>query len=94
MTRSIAYRSDQDAALYDPATIWLHWTTVGLIAIFWVIAQSDDWLPRGPLRTGIWSIHVTLGFAAGLVLLSRVAWRALFGRVLPPSALHADRAKQ
>lgn len=70
---------------YDPATIWLHWMTVGLIVVLWVIGQTGDWFPRGSLRTGIWSIHVTLGFATAFVLLTRIAWRAHFGRVLPPA---------
>jgi cytochrome b561 len=70
---------------YDPTTIWLHWITVGLIVALWVIGQTGDWFPRGPLRTGIWSIHVTLGFATVVVLLTRIAWRAHFGRILPPA---------
>jgi cytochrome b561 len=70
---------------YDLPTIWLHWTTAGLIAVLWVIGQTADWAPRGPFRTGLWSIHVVLGFITGFVLLTRVAWRAHFGRVLPPA---------
>lgn len=70
---------------YDPTTIWLHWITVGLIVALWVIGQTGDLVPRGPFRTGIWSVHVTLGFLTGFVLLTRVAWRALFGRVLRPA---------
>ncbi len=68
---------------YDPTTIWLHWTTVGLIVVLWGIGQMTDLVPHGALRSGIWSIHVTLGFITGLVLLTRIAWRANFGRVLP-----------
>jgi cytochrome b561 len=70
---------------YDTTTIWLHWTTVGLIVILWTIGQTADWLPRGPARSGLWSTHVLLGFVIGFVLLTRVAWRARFGRVLPPA---------
>jgi cytochrome b561 len=79
-------------ARYDLTTIWLHWATVGLIAVLWVIGQTADWLPRGPLRTGLWSIHVILGLVTGFVLVTRVAWRAHLGRVLPPAdtgMLHA-----
>ncbi len=77
--------SSSAVARYDPTTIWLHWVTVGLIVALWVIGQTGDWFPRGQLRNGIWSIHVTLGFATILVLLTRIAWRAEFGRVLPPA---------
>jgi cytochrome b561 len=76
---------DSNTERYDPTTIWLHWITVGLIVALWVIGQTGDLVPRGPFRTGIWSVHVTLGFLTGFVLLTRVAWRALFGRVLRPA---------
>lgn len=72
-------------ARYDPTTIWLHWTMAGLIVVLWVIGQTADWAPRGPFRTGLWSVHVLLGFATGFVLLMRITWRAHFGRVLPPA---------
>jgi cytochrome b561 len=70
---------------YDSTTIWLHWITVALVVVLWVIGQTGDLAPRGPARTGVWSIHVTLGLATALVLLTRIAWRAHFGRVLPPA---------
>ncbi len=70
---------------YDPTTIWLHWTTVGLIIVLWLIGQTADLVPRGPIRAGLWSIHVAFGFITAFVLLTRVAWRAHFGRELPPA---------
>jgi cytochrome b561 len=76
---------ESDAGRYDPTTIWLHWTTVGLIVVLWSIGQTADLLPRGPFRAGVWSIHVTLGLVTAFVLLTRIAWRAHFGRVLPPA---------
>ena len=74
-----------DAGRYDPTTIWLHWTTVGLIVVLWAIGQTADLLPDGSLRAGVWSIHVALGLVTALVLLTRIAWRAHFGRILPPA---------
>lgn len=85
MVMSSQHRSGSDVACYDPITIWLHWLTVGLIVALWMIGQTADWAPRGPLRTSLWSFHVMLGFATGFVLLTRIAWRAHFGRVLPPA---------
>lgn len=70
---------------YDPTTIWLHWTMVGLVIALWVIGQTADWVPRGPFRTGLWSVHVLLGFTTGFAFLTRIAWRAHFGRALPPA---------
>ena len=74
-----------DAGRYDPTTIWLHWTTVGLIVVLWAIGQTADLLPRGSFRSSVWSIHVVLGLVTAFVLLTRVAWRAHFGRILAPA---------
>lgn len=74
-----------ELARYDRTTIWLHWITVALIAVLWTIGMTADLLPRGPLRSAVWSVHVLLGIAIAYVLITRVAWRAQFGRVLPPA---------
>jgi hypothetical protein len=50
------------AERYDATTVWLHWITVALIVVLWVIGQTGDLVPRGPFRTGVWSTHVVLGF--------------------------------
>lgn len=68
---------------YDRTTIALHWATAVLVAVLWIIGQSADWLPRGPVRLGYWSAHVVLGFALAAVLVGRLAWRAGAGRRLP-----------
>ncbi|OKO72864.1 cytochrome B561 [Bradyrhizobium sp. AS23.2] len=73
------------AKRYDATTVWLHWITVALVVALWVIGQTGDLFPRGPLRTGVWSTHVMLGFLTAFVLVTRVAWRAHFGRVLAPA---------
>jgi cytochrome b561 len=83
MTSQLPRKSD--AGRYDPTTIWLHWTTVGLIVVLWAIGQTADLLPRDSFRAGAWSIHVALGLVTALVLLTRIAWRAHFGRILPPA---------
>lgn len=77
------YRNTASNGSYDLTTIWLHWTTVGLVAILWLIGQTADWIPSGPVRTGIWSIHVVLGLATAIVLLTRIVWRMHFGLALP-----------
>lgn len=70
---------------YDSATIWLHWVVVGLIVALWVIGQTAGLLPRGPFRSSLWFVHIVLGYITGVVLLMRVTWRALFGRILTPA---------
>ena len=49
------------------------------------MGQTGDLVPRGLLRTGVWSTHVVLGFFTAFVLVTRVAWRARFGHVVPPA---------
>jgi cytochrome b561 len=48
------------------------------------LVLTADCLPRGPLRSGVWSAHVILDYALALVPSTRIAWQAHFGRVLPP----------
>jgi cytochrome b561 len=70
---------------YDAATIWLHWLTVALVAILWILGQVTAWLPRGPFRLGVRSTHVVLGLTLVLVLATQILWRAGFGSALPPA---------
>ena len=70
---------------YDATTIRLHWLTVGLIAILWILGQVTGWLPRGPFRLGVWSTHVVLGLILAVVLGTRILWRTGFGSALPPA---------
>ncbi len=52
-------------ARYDLTTIWLHWATVALIIVLWVIGQTADWAPRGPFRTAcglsMWYLELPRG---------------------------------
>jgi cytochrome b561 len=70
---------------YDRATIWFHWVTVLLVLTIWGLAQATSFLPRGPARHNIWSVHVLLGVILLLVLAGRIAWRMSKGHVLPGS---------
>jgi cytochrome b561 len=70
---------------YDSTTIRLHWLTAALVAILWILGQVTGWLPRGPFRSGVWSTHVVLGLILVVVLVTRILWRAGFGRALPPA---------
>ncbi len=38
---------------YDRITIALHWSTAALVAVLWVIGQTADWIPDGPLNTDL-----------------------------------------
>jgi len=68
---------------YDRTTIGFHWTSAALVAALWVIGQTADWFPRGPLRGAAWSTHFTLGAILVVLWLARIGWRFTSGRRLP-----------
>ena len=77
---------------YDATTITLHWLPAGLAAILWLIGTFlEDWVPKGALRSGIWSAHFVLGFAFMAIIVMLSIWRQTKGRHLPvddPGPLH------
>jgi cytochrome b561 len=68
---------------YDTVTIVLHWATAVLVVVLWVLGQTSDWWPRGPIRSTSSSLHIVLGFALAAVLVTRVVWCIGPGRALP-----------
>lgn len=61
---------------YDSRTVLLHWVTAGLVTSLWVLGQTGDLLPRGSVRTGVWSVHVLLGFVLAVLIAYRLIRRA------------------
>lgn len=85
-------QTQRPVARYDAGTIALHWLTAGLVLGLWLIGTFLEGLvPKGPLRSGIWSAHVDFGFVLGAVLVALFAWRRAGGRGLrveDPGPLH------
>jgi cytochrome b561 len=77
--------TELNRAIYDATTIRLHWATAIAFAILWIIGQTADYIPHGPVNTAVWSVHVVLGFCLVALLIYRVYWRAAQGRRLPPA---------
>lgn len=77
---------------YDRGTIALHWLTAALVTGLWLVGTFlEDLVPKGPLRTGIWSVHVVLGFVLAGLIVAFLVWRRSAGRRLPvedPGMLH------
>ncbi|GJE13714.1 cytochrome b [Methylobacterium longum] len=74
----------RDGLTYDRGTIALHWLTAGLVLALWLIGTFlEDLLPKGPLRSGIWSAHFDLGFVLTAVIVALPVWRHTGGRQLP-----------
>jgi cytochrome b561 len=78
-------RDATPATVYDTPTIAFHWLTVLLVAAQWLGAHTIDWFPRGVWRTDVRSLHILLGTALAVLILSRMAWRCYGGRKLPPA---------
>ncbi|SDA14764.1 cytochrome b561 [Methylobacterium sp. UNC378MF] len=79
-------------ATYDRGTIALHWLTAGLVLVLWLIGTFlEDLVPKGAMRSGIWSVHFDLGFVLTAVIVAFPVWRHAGGRQLPvddPGSLH------
>jgi cytochrome b561 len=70
---------------YDRRTILLHWITAALVVLLWGIAQVIDLFPKGAPRIAARSVHIVLGVLLGVILVTRILWRARSGRRLPPA---------
>lgn len=77
--------TDTTETHYDGRTIFYHWTIAALVVVQWVEGQLIGYMPRGPLRTDVWSLHIVVGVVLGVLLIGRIVWRLTRGRRLPPS---------
>jgi cytochrome b561 len=77
---------------YDSGTIALHWLTAVLVLGLWLVGTFlEDLVPKGALRSCIWSAHFDLGFVLTGLILAFLVWRRAGGRKLPvddPGPLH------
>lgn len=80
-----------DGQTYDTLTIALHWIVALLVIGLWTAGQTVGWLPKGPIRSFVWSTHVVAGFGVALALVIRVTWRLTAGRRLPAVGAAAGR---
>lgn len=63
------------ATSYGAVPRFLHWLTVALVIVAWLLGTFGDDLPRGSLRASGLFIHISAGIAIIGVLILRVAWR-------------------
>ena len=71
--------------MFDKTTIGLHWATAILVTIQFLIGRMTNWLPRGPLRVDVWSVHVMVGVTLTLLVAAGLLWRVARGRRLSRS---------
>jgi cytochrome b561 len=75
---------EETIPIYDRRTRQFHWLVAGTIAFMYAMAQLNSLLPKGPLRLGIWSFHVLVGFTLAALVVGRIGWRLTQGDRLPP----------
>ncbi|MEE7494759.1 cytochrome b [Methylobacterium oryzae] len=80
------------ATRYDGGTIALHWLTAALVLVLWLVGTFlEDLVPKGALRSGLWSAHFDFGFVLTGLVVAFLLWRRAGGRDLPveePGPLH------
>lgn len=67
---------------YDRVTIAFHWLTALLVLALFGTAFGWNYLPREWHLRSLEDVHVSLGIALAVVLVSRLAWRVVGGRKL------------
>jgi cytochrome b561 len=70
-------RTDGDAEqrVFDPTTRLLHWLTVGLITLVFVLAFSIDLATSRVSHTALLQLHRSFGVTVWAVTLVRLVWR-------------------
>ena len=81
---SVTQRVEAQGLRHDPLTIAFHWISALLVGVLWVIGQTVDVFPNGPLRIDYRSVHIVLGVALAGVLCARLGRRLMRQETLPP----------
>lgn len=77
---------DRGAARFDGCTITLHWLTVLLVVLLFVLAESWGFAGHAT-RTEMITAHMSLGIVLAVVLVGRIAWRLGPGHRQPTTGL-------
>ena len=67
------FRNSPDGYGAIPQT--LHWLTVGLVVLAWMLGTFDDALPKGAARAAGLFVHISAGVAILALLVARLLWR-------------------
>ena len=70
-------RTDSDAKqrVFDPTTRLLHWLTVGLITLVFVLVFSIELATSKASHTALLQLHRSFGVTVWAVTLVRLVWR-------------------
>jgi cytochrome b561 len=53
----------------------IHWTTVGLVIVAWLLGEFDDVFPKGAARAASLFVHISAGLLVLGILMLRLLWR-------------------
>jgi len=53
----------------------MHWVTVALVIVAWLLGEFDDVFPKGPARAASLYVHISAGLAVIGILVLRLFWR-------------------
>jgi cytochrome b561 len=62
---------------YGAVPQFLHWLSVGLVAVAWLLGVFGDALPQGAARATGLLVHILVGLALLCVLVVRMLWRVV-----------------
>jgi len=60
---------------YGAVSQMMHWITVALVILAWLLGQFDDVLPKGVARAAGLFVHISAGLAVIGILVLRLLWR-------------------
>jgi cytochrome b561 len=60
---------------YGAVSLSLHWLTVGLVVVAWLLGTFGDELPRGATRSAGLLVHIWAGLAILILVALRINWR-------------------
>lgn len=69
---------------YDSASIALHWTTVALVLMQFLLAEFWGFFAR-PERHTMIMLHMSFGILLAAVVAIRIVWRFIPGHEMPPA---------
>ena len=70
---------------YGWPSIVLHWVGAGLVVALYLIGEQMEDLARGPERTEMLALHVSIGTIAIVLLGARILWRVFQREPVPPA---------
>jgi len=71
-----------DRTQYDAFAITLHWLTVALVLVQFILGVTWGWFPK-PTRHLMIATHMSLGIVLSAVIVLRIVWRLIPGHQMP-----------